>query len=85
MDRTWHFHCCGLGSIPGQELRYLKVHNVAKKKKKKLQRNWSIHPTGFRGEKPFDIFIPLLNYDSLKISLESRLFHYCNQETHVAF
>ena len=52
VDRTWHFHCCGLGSIPGQELRYLKVHSMAKKKKKKIKETGAYTLLDLGGKNP---------------------------------
>ena len=31
MVRTWHFHCCGLGSIPEQGTKILQVKRPKKK------------------------------------------------------
>ena len=45
--RTHEFHCGGLGSFPGWELRSHKPRGMAKKrkKKKKLQWDWMIAKT----------------------------------------
>ena len=33
--RIGHFHCCGIGSVSGQELRSCKLQDMTQKKKKK--------------------------------------------------
>ena len=34
MVRTWRFHCCGLGSIPGQGTKILQAMQLKKQTKK---------------------------------------------------
>ena len=39
--RTWHFHCCGLGSIPGQGTKILQAVQCCQKKERASEmRNW---------------------------------------------
>lgn len=47
--RIWHFHCCGLSLVPGQETDQ---NCVAWPKKKKQQKDHFIKPSSFTVKKP---------------------------------
>ena len=46
MVRTWHFHCHGLGSIPGQRTEILQT-TLCSQKKKKLDLNYNLYVVWF--------------------------------------
>ena len=43
MVRTGHFHCCGLDSVSGQELRSCKAQDMTPPPKKKKNKKTSIY------------------------------------------
>ena len=56
--RTWHFHCCGLGSIPGRGAKILQAAACRKKKKKKKVDEITVHKYLF-GEGALSILFDL--------------------------